>query len=258
MNNSLKKLVNISDTKKVKREYINWFSTHLQRDMELLVFGDKGSPVLLFPTRMARFYDYEDWGVIESMEEQIWAGKIQVYCLDSIDELSFYCKTIHPAERIKRHIQYEKYLLDELIPFIKKQNKNLDFISAGCSLGAYHAINIAFRHPWLFKKAIGMSGRYDLTLKMEFFDDLFEGYWNEDIYYNMPGQYIPNLTNGCLIAELQKLDIIFAIGIEDAFLENNFQLNKILHEKNIPNVLHLMEGEAHKAKYWAHVMKMYL
>ncbi|MBC7886704.1 MAG: esterase family protein [Ferruginibacter sp.] len=240
------------------REYKKWFSPHLQRDMELLVFGDEGSPLIFFPTRMARFYDYEDWGVIEAMKEKILAGKIQVYCIDSIDEESFYCKNIHPAERMKRHMQFEKYLVDELLPFIGKQNINPEMISAGCSLGAYHAVNLAFRHPRFFKKVIGMSGRYDLTLQLEFFNDLFEGYWDEDIYFNMPGQYIHNLMDGELREALQHLEIILGVGVEDAFLENNLQLSKSLHEKNIRNTLHLQEGEAHKARYWGELMKIYL
>ncbi|MEO5892584.1 MAG: alpha/beta hydrolase-fold protein [Ferruginibacter sp.] len=242
----------------IKREYKKWFSPHLQRDMELLIFGDQGAPVLFFPTRTARFYDYEDWGVIEAMEEKISAGKIQVYCLDSIDEESFYCKNIHPAERMKRHNQFEKYLLDEVMPFVGYRNKNPNIVSAGCSLGAYHAVNLAFRHPLLFKKVIGLSGRYDLSIKLEYFDDLLEGYWDENVYYNMPGQYIHNLTDAGMIADLQKLEIVFSIGIEDAFLENNLQMSRSLNEKNIRNILHLLEGEAHKARYWGELMKIYL
>ncbi|MEP7142299.1 MAG: alpha/beta hydrolase-fold protein [Ferruginibacter sp.] len=258
MINSLLELAPVRETKKIKREYKKWFSPHLQRDMELLIFGHEGSPVLFFPTRMARFYDYEDWGVIEAMEEKILSGKIQVYCPDSIDEESFYCKSIHPAERVKRHIQFEKYLLNELIPFTRQRNNNRNLVSAGCSLGAYHAVNLAFRHPRLFKKVIGMSGRYDLSIQLEFFDDLFEGYWNEDIYFNMPGQYIHNLTNEDMIGALQNVDIILAIGIEDAFYQNNLQLSISLGEKNVPNILHLMDGEAHKAMYWGELMKNYL
>ncbi|MEP7109560.1 MAG: alpha/beta fold hydrolase [Ferruginibacter sp.] len=254
---SLPSLRNSQKPKEIKREYVKWFSSHLQRDMEILVFGHEGSPVLLFPTRTARFYDYEDWGVIEAMEEKILSGKVQVYCLDSVDDESFYCKSIPPSERMKRHAQFEKYLLDELIPFIRQQNNNTAIISAGCSLGAYHAVNLAFRHPGLFKKVIGMSGRYDLNIQLEFFDDLFEGYWDEDIYFNMPGQYIHNLTCQQQIGALQNLEITLVIGVEDAFLQNNLQLSRSLREKSIPNILHLMEGEAHKARYWGELMKVY-
>ncbi len=60
---------------------------------------------------------------------------------------------------------------------------------------------------------IGLSGRYNLCLHLDFFDDLFDGYWNEDIYFNMPSQYISNLTDEGQIRALQNLEIIFSIGI---------------------------------------------
>jgi esterase/lipase superfamily enzyme len=226
--------------------------------MELLAFGNSGSPVLFFPTRMARFYDYEDWGVINALRGKIDAGAIQIYCIDSIDKESFYCKEISPTQKIKRHFEFEKYILSEVLPLIKSQNNHPDIISAGCSFGAYHAVNIAFRHPDLFKKVIGISGRYDLTVKLEFFDDLLDGYHDEDVYFHMPSKYLPNISNPHLIDSLRRLEIILIVGKEDAFLENNLFLSEQLSQKHIPNTLHLMEGEAHKPKYWGELMRKYL
>ena len=90
----------------MEREYHKWFSPNLRRNMELLVFGHAGAKVLLFPTRTARFYDYENWKVIESLRHHIEQGWIQLYCLDSIDQESFYCFWAHPQGRIFRHIEY--------------------------------------------------------------------------------------------------------------------------------------------------------
>jgi len=242
----------------ITRAYQRWFSPHLNREMELLVFGTGGTPVIFFPTRMARFYDYEDWGVIASLQEKIMGGHIQVVCLDSIDYESFYNKSISPSERILRHIEFESYVLDEVIPFIKESNPAQHLISAGCSLGAYHAMNIYLRNPHLFIKMVGMSGRYDLTIQMDYFDDLFEGYWDENIYYNMPMQYVANLKDQKLIDNLKHGEIIMAVGEEDAFVDFNMQMSNILSEKDIPNALHLWNGEAHKAKYWSRMVQWYL
>lgn len=241
----------------MEREYHKWFSSSLQRDMELLVFGHAGKIVLFFPTRTARFYDYEDWRVIESLESKITAGHLQVVCLDSVDTESFYSKTIHPQQRIKRHLQFEKYILFEVIPFIKQKNKHPYLIAAGCSLGAFHAANIVFRHPHLFKKLVGMSGRYDLTLKLEYFDDLFEGFRNEEIYFNTPSSFIGNLSGARILRLLKRLEMIFVIGKEDAFLENNEVLHKLLLEKEIKHSFILWDGEAHKARYWRQMVQLY-
>ncbi len=242
----------------MRREYHKWFSPHLSREMELLVFGHAGDPVILFPTRTARFYDYEDWQVIDALRKKIETGAIQVYCLDSVDKESFYARDVHPAERIFRYFQYEKYVLDEVIPFIRQINPHPTLIVAGCSLGAYHAANLAFKHPHLFHKMVGLSGRYDLTTALEHFDDLFDGYRDQNIYFNMPGLFIPNLSDPNIIAELKRMEIIFVIGEKDVFLENNRIISNALWEKGIWNALHLWDGESHKARYWRHMVQLYL
>lgn len=226
--------------------------------MELLVFGHAGTPVLFFPTRTARFYDYEDWQVIDALRHKIEGGVLQVYCLDSIDRESFYCTSIPPSQRIARHLQYEQYVLSEVMGLIKSKNADPDITVAGCSLGAYHAANIAFKYPTRFHKVVGLSGRYDLTIHLDHFEDLFDGYRDQDIYYNMPGQFIPNLQDGALIQQLKSLEIIFVVGEKDIFLENNKFISESLWQKGIWNALHLWDGESHKARYWKHMVQLYL
>ncbi|HMI63252.1 MAG TPA: alpha/beta hydrolase-fold protein [Puia sp.] len=242
----------------MKREYYKWFSPYLERDMELLVFGHAGDPVLFFPTRTARFFDYEDWHVIDALKRKIEAGTIQIWCLDSIDKESFYSLSLHPAERILRHLQYEKYILYEVLDLVQKKNPHPTVVAAGCSLGAYHAANLAFKYPDLFHKMVGLSGRYDLTISMEHFEDLFEGYRDDNIYYNMPGLFIPNLQDEQLIRQIKALEIIFVVGEKDVFLENNRIISNALWAKGIWNALHLWDGESHKAKYWRHMVQLYL
>ena len=242
----------------IQRTYKKDFSHHLQQDMEMLVFGHAGTPVIFFPTRTARFYDYEDWKVLDGIKNRIEQGQLQIFCVDSVDKLSFYNKDIHPSQRIQRHLLYERYILFEVIPMIRLINNHQGLELAGCSLGAYHALNIAFRHPHLFTKVIGMSGRYDLTINLKYFENLFEGFWNEDIYYNMPSQYVPNIIGDNMLGLLRKLDITIVIGKEDAFLENNKAISEALIAKNIPHKFYIWEGEAHKGYHWREMLKLYL
>jgi esterase/lipase superfamily enzyme len=242
----------------MNREYHKWFSPLLQRDMELLVFGHAGNPVLFFPTRTARFYDYEDWKVIEALQPKIDNGSIQVYCLDSIDRESFYNTQIHPFDRIQRHLLYEQYVLTEVLDLVRQKNPDPRLIAAGCSLGAYHAVNLAFKYPELFHKTVGLSGRYDLTLKMEHFEDLFDGYMDETVYYNMPSLFIPNLWDEKIIQKLKEMTITFVVGQHDAFLDNNRQLSDALWRKGIWNGMHVWDGESHKPRYWRYMVQLYL
>jgi len=242
----------------MNKEYHTWQSSHLNRNMELLVFGFAGKPVIFFPTRTARFYDYEDWEVIDAMKDRIEAGELQIFCLDSMDTESFYCTEKHPSERIKRHLLFESYVLYEIIPFIRSRNTHPDIISAGCSLGAYHALNIAFRYPHYFSKIVAMSGRYDLTLKLDYFNDLFDGFMNEDIFMNMPSLYVPHIHSPQVISQLKRLDITIVIGETDAFLNNNNTLHDALNKIGIGHQYFIWGGEAHKAQYWREMVKLYI
>lgn len=242
----------------MKREYYHWYSPALKKSMELLVFGESGARVIFFPPRMARFYDYENWRLIEMIQDKIEQGYIQVFCVDSIDSESLYNKNIHPKDRIQRHLAYEKYILQEVIPFTRKQNPVPFVISAGCSLGAYHAVNIALKHPEYFNKVIGMSGRYDINQSLAHYDDLFDGYFDENIYFNSPNIYMQNLTDQNWLDKIRKLDIILAVGHDDPCLKSNEKLNQTLHDKNINSNLYIWNGEGHRACFWREMIKIYL
>jgi len=226
--------------------------------MELLVYGHAGTRVLLFPTRTARFYDYENWNIIESIKHYIEDGCLQIYSLDSIDQESFYCFWAHPQGRIQRHIQYENYILNEVIPLTSIKNPNPFLMSVGCSMGAYHAMNIALKHPHLFGKLVALSGRYDLTLKLGMFDDLFSGYYSNTIYYNVPSHYIPNLPEGDQLQQIRKMKVTIVCGKEDVFLANNREFSETLKSKSIQHDFYEWDGMAHKAKYWRQMLPMYL
>jgi esterase/lipase superfamily enzyme len=226
--------------------------------MELLVFGHGGRAVLFFPTRMARFYDYENWGIVGALYERIVSGQLQLFCVDSVDAESFYNKDIAPAQRISRHLQYEAYLLNEVIPFMRTENGGNDLEVAGCSMGAFHAVNLGLKHPHLFNKVVGMSGRYDLTVQIDNYDDLFDGFCNEDVYFNMPQQFISNLDDDNLLNNMRHLEIILAVGETDPFYHGNREFSKLLWNKNLPHSLYIWNDNAHRPRFWRQMVQLYL
>ncbi len=242
----------------MNREYHQWWSERLQRDMELLVFGHAGAKVLVFPSRLGRFYEYEKLGLVHALKDKLEQGHLQLYCVDSIDAESFYCAWAHPSGRIRRHVDFEEYILNEVLPFMQSKNSHECVISHGLSLGAFHAANIAFRYPHFFKKLVAFSGRYDLTLNVEYFNDLFDGYYDEDIYFHTPNHFLPNLDCSWRLNSLRDMDIVLVIGKEDPFLENNFRLSEILKSKNIDHQLFLWDDRAHSGYYWRRMARLYI
>jgi esterase/lipase superfamily enzyme len=242
----------------VKRQYHKWFSHRLGRDMELLVFGHAGAKVLVFPTREGRFYDYENWGLVSALSHSIEGGCIRLFCVDGVDSESLYCKSIPPPARAGRHRQYEGYILQEAIPFMLSENGTPSLIVHGCSIGAYHAMNLALRHPWLFCKVVALSGRYDLTRPAGPFDDLFSGHYDEDVYFITPNHFLPNLNDPGWLEPIRRIDITLAVGEQDPFHESNRVLSDALAHKGVPHRLAIWPGEAHRARYWREMAPQYL
>lgn len=128
----------------------------------------------------------------------------------------------------------------------------------GCSLGAFQAASLVFRHPHLFRKLVAFSGRYDLTLKVEAFSDLFDGYYDDSIYHHMPSHFLPGLSSDTKLTSLRQMDIVLTIGDADPFLDNNRHLSRVLFEKGIGHRMHVWDGRAHRAGAWRKMAALYI
>jgi esterase/lipase superfamily enzyme len=235
----------------MNREYHTWYSPSLQRDMELLVFGHAGARVLVFPTSMGRFFQWEDFGMTEALGAQLEQGQIQMFCVDSVDGESFYAKHRPPQERIQRHVQYDRYLHDEVLPFTKEHNANPYLMSVGASFGAYHAVNFAFRYPELVDRTIGLSGLYSI-------DGFMEGYSDQDVYLNNPPDFIAHVRDAARLRALRHIDIILAIGRDDRSCADNESFSQILWRKDIWHALRVWDGWAHDWPWWREMIQRYI
>jgi esterase/lipase superfamily enzyme len=242
----------------MRREYRRWFSPKLHREMELLIFGHGGAKVLMFPTRDGHFWEYEKLGIVSRLAHKVEAGQLQLYCIEGLARETFYDRSRHPADRIRRHAAYEDYILHEVMPLMAWNNPHDCTIAMGCSLGAFQAANIVVRHPHLFRKLAAFSGRYDLTMKVECFDDLFEGYYGADVYFHTPTHFLPGLNCQWRLDKLRQVDVVLAVGTADPFLDNNRHLGRLLNEKQVRNQLHIWDGRAHRGGAWREMAPLYI
>ncbi|HEY1013988.1 MAG TPA: alpha/beta hydrolase-fold protein [Herpetosiphonaceae bacterium] len=233
------------------RSYHAWHSPILNRQMELLLFGHRGAPVVVFPTSQGRFFEFEDRGMVNVLREHLDRGWIQLICVDSVDAESWYCSWAHPSGRITRHMQYEQYVLREVAPFVRSFNSNDFWMAAGCSFGAFHAVNIALRNPGLFRRCVGLSGRYTMRSFMD-------GYSDDNVYFNTPTDYTHHLNDWRQIEQLKQQDIILAVGRDDPGRPSNEALSANLWRHGIGNALRLWDGWSHDWPYWGKMLTHYI
>jgi esterase/lipase superfamily enzyme len=235
----------------MNREYKKQYSHELGRDMESLVFGHAGQPILVFPTSMGRFYEYEDAGMTRVLEQQLDGGKIQIFCVDAVDSESLYNKNVHPGARIWRHVQYEKYLLNEFLPFLKWKNWAAQMVVTGCSFGGYHALNFSLRHPEMVSTCVPMSGSYDIK-------SFLDGYYDDNCYFNNPTDYLPNLSDEWLLDRIRRMRIILGTADWDICLDANVKMSAILHAKGIPHWLDIYgDNSKHDWPLWQRMAAKY-
>ena len=233
------------------REHVRWFSPRLDRDMDLLVFGHAGARVLVFPSSMGRFFEWEDQGMIGALGEQLERGWLQLYCVDSVDAESWYAKYKHPAERAAYHGRYDAYLRDEVLPLMESRNPNPFLITTGASFGAYHALAFALRHPHLVSRAIGLSGVYDIR-------EVTDGYTDQYVYPYNPAEFILNETDPDRLAAMHRLDIVLAIGQDDSLRGNSEYFSGRLWSQGIWHALRIWDGWAHDWPYWRQMIRTYI
>lgn len=235
----------------MKREYHRWHSPSLDRDMELLVFGHAGARVLAFPTSMGRFYQWEDFGLVGALGEHLEQGWIQLFCVDSVDGESWYAKHLPPADRARRHAQYDRYLVSEVLPLTAQANPNPFLMTTGPSFGAYHAVNFALRYPQLVNRTIGMSGLYDISR-------FTGGYTDDVVYSHNPWSFIANEHEPERLEALRRQDIILPIGRTDPSCPNNERFSEILWSKGIGHALRIWDGWAHDWPWWQQMIQRYI
>jgi esterase/lipase superfamily enzyme len=233
------------------REYQRWFSPTLQRDMELLVLGHGGARVLVFPTSMGRFFEWEDQQMPNALSEHLERGWIQLFCVDSVDRESWYNRSVSPGDGAWRHELYDRYLRNEVIPFTQHRNPNPYLIATGASLGAYHAVNFAFRHPDVVNRVIGMSGMYNIK-------ELTRGYSDPNVYNNDPSHYMVNMSDHGWLEAIRRMDIILAIGRDDPHFQDNVHLSNVLWQKNIWHAFRPWDGWAHDWPWWRQMIRLYI
>lgn len=231
----------------MKEQHKCWHSPILGKDMDMLVFGEQGYPVIVFPTSMGSFTQNKDFHLIDAVSWFVDNGLIKVYTPASIDNESWYNEKIHPADRARNHVLYEQFVLEEVVKPALRETGHSKAAFAGCSFGAYHATNFGFRHPEVTGYIINMGGAFDIK-------DRVKGYYDDTVYFNNPPDYLPDLND----PRLNDIGMIFGTGTRDMCMDANLKMSDVLHAKGIAHYLDVQPGAEHDWPVWREMFPRYL
>ncbi len=237
------------------RELTSWFSPALGKDMPIATYGNYGFALLLIPTAAADYLEYERFQLLNSIAPWIRAGKLKVYSIDSINRESWMNEFADPNFKSDRHQQWNKYVFDEVVPYIKNTSSpETPIYTCGASFGALHSMNLFLKRPDLINGVIAMSGVYNL---MEY----TKGHYDDNVYFNSPAHYLPNLSDHTILQQIRSSNHIHILSgsgnHEDPAASGQFA--KQLYDKGIQYELDIWGQEwAHDWPTWRSMLPKYL
>lgn len=160
-----------------------------------------------------------------------------------------------PRHKIIRHQQWNDYVFNEVIPFIRNNTSaDTPVITCGASFGALHSMNLFLKRPDIINGVIAMSGVYDLS-------EYTKGYFDDDVYFNSPMHYMPGLADHTILEQIrQSKHILILTGsgdYEDPASSGKFA--RILYDKGIRYELDVWGPEwPHDWNTWRAMLPHYL
>ncbi len=214
-------------------------SPAMGRDMHLWAYGQFGAPVIVFPTAAGFAHEWDRQGMIDVLAPLVNAGRIKLYCPESNVSEAWTRKEADPRWRIQRHLAYEQFVLETLVPFVREdcRSSSIRIAVTGASLGGMYAANMALKHPETFWWALCMSGRYEVR-------NFTNGFDSHDVYYNNPLAFVPNLS-GPALDRARQTHVTLVCGRgkwEEGCIEETIALAEVLRHKGIP----------HERDLWGH------
>ena len=116
-------------------------------------YGHWGRPVLVFPSEQGRAWDFASNGMIDAVGSLVEDGRVKLYCVDSYDGATWSAAHLPMEDRAREHAKYESWILEQVVPYIRADSGEGagDIMTTGCSMGAFHALNFAFKRADVFK-----------------------------------------------------------------------------------------------------------
>lgn len=212
-------------------EELSWYSERLNRQMPLKIYGHAGKSCLVIPSQNGKHNDFEGFGMVEACRPWIDAGKLRLFCIDTIDAETWSCTWKAPRERIELHESWIQYLVREALPLMEQYAPGQACMTMGCSMGAFHAGNLFFRFPDHFDATVCLSGVYNAS-------NILGGYMDELVYLNSPCHCLRNMPADHPYMDLYRRSrMFFCVGQgawEDELLADTRQLDGVLRSRGIP------------------------
>lgn len=205
--------------------------------------GYSGKTFLLFPSESGLAEEYLVAGFFDQIQEELERGEVQFFCLACDYRSGWLNEELSPRDRLIRLNELERYVIDEVLPLLRKLGRSSRAGGAGCGWGGFLAVTFALKHPEAIGSAISISSRFSL-------EPLLRDYYDDGRYFNSPLEFVPNISDPDLLAGLRQLDITLCCGTGEEETRENGVLKDSLAAKGVPARLLVSEEQQDARIMW--------
>ena len=189
----------------MKRQQVHLSGPHFSGTV--VAHGHYGRPVLVFASEGGSAHDFENNGMLAAVADLVEAGRVKFYCIDSGDAHTWSDSSVPTEERAWRHGGFESWVYEHVVGWMSQDSGGAsEFLTLGCSMGAYHAANFALKRADLFPLALCLSGNYDPTTWRPW------GETGEQTYFNNPMAYVAHLEGDHLNWLRSRVNLLLVVG----------------------------------------------
>jgi esterase/lipase superfamily enzyme len=223
------------------KRIVRWQSPRVHREVSLVRWGDSGTPVLFFPTAGGDAEEIERFRLVDALKALIDERRICLFSVDSVSGSAWLMEEGTIEHRMWLQNEYHHFIRHEVVPAIRTSLDRPDatIVSAGASLGAFHAAAVLCRYPDAFERALCLSGTFDLQRVFRLRQTTL------DHYYSSPLDFVAGLQEQQL-APLRDRFVQFAAGQGRAEnISDSLRLAGVLGKQGIPNRVDNWGPQAH-------------
>ncbi len=234
-------------------EHYAWRSDNTASEMPVRRCGTEGAALIYVPGSDGDVEEFSRYRMPEACRPWIDSGRVQVFAIDGWARYTLWNDSIQPAERIRAYARYERYVAEELLPWVAEQTNGTLPVIVGCSYGAFVASNLLLKRPTRVAGMCGLGGVYGMWHRLD-------GYHDDEVYFHTPLEYLPRLHDASILSAIRDTSgfALFAAA-RDEWLFSTQRMAQVLRSKELPHTIDVWPAPAdHHERWWRQQLPVFL
>jgi esterase/lipase superfamily enzyme len=221
--------------------------------MTVVRYGSAGEPVVYLPSSGGDHEEFERYGMPAVCAPWVETGRLQFFAADARGPQTLFDPALPAERRMAEYARAERYLKDELLPWLGAETAGRPLCLVGASYGAFVAANLWLKRWNRVRLVCGLGGVYEMWHRLD-------GHHDDDVYFHTPFEYLPRLDDPAILSGIRATSgIVLYAAAADPWLAQTHRFAEILRQKELPHRVEQWPAPAvHHESVWRDQLRDFL